>query len=551
MIELPNSLPIQDVIKDIQLQLHTQDELILEAPPGAGKTTLVPLALIDQTWLGDKKILMLEPRRIAARSAAHRLAELLGERPGQTVGYRMRLDSRVSNATKLEVITEGILTRMLQVDPSLEDVGLVIFDEFHERSLDSDLALALCLKGRELFRQDEPLKLLVMSATLESKKTADLLNAPVIVSEGKQFPVDIIQGKASQPRDQIVSRVVEVTMQALVDNPHSSLLVFLPGQGEIQRAFDELSVLFRRNQFNSILLKPLFGNLSIEEQTRAISPSEPGKTKVVLATNIAETSLTIDGVDVVIDSGLVRQPVFDPNTGMTRLSTVKISKASSIQRAGRAGRLRPGKCYRLWSRDQQERLAPYSSPEILSADLAPLVLQLRQWGVDDPAELSWLDPPPAGPWQQALELLTSLGAIRPEVSLTDHGASMATLPVHPRLAHLLIRGKQVNQVETACLLAALLSERDPFSRDDPDIDFRLEVLNGQTQCQRQFMGWKQRVNQLSSQFKTQLAKLNLGSMFELEHEQVTGYLLACAYPDRLARRRHSGGYQLSNGPPSL
>lgn len=550
-------LPVEETLDLLKQHLGERDEVVLQAPPGAGKTTVVPLALMREPWLAGRKILMLEPRRIATRSAAFRMASLINELPGQTVGYRMRLDTKIGSQTKIEVITEGILTRMLQQDPSLEDVGLVIFDEYHERNLDSDLALALCLKGRALFRTIEnPLKILVMSATLDSDAIAQMLSdAPKVKSEGKSYPVDIIYGRARKPKERIIDRMVATIKQALEDNPTSSVLAFLPGQGEIRRCTDELSCWLVDRKIKSIQLRPLFGNLSIEDQQKAIAPlsgSESNDQKVVLATNIAETSLTIEGVDVVIDSGLVREPNFTPSTGMTSLQTVKISKASSTQRAGRAGRLRPGKCYRLWSADQQQQLAPHGTAEILKADLAPLALQLLQWGMDDPRELDWLDPPPNGPWQQAMDLLQSLGAIERKVNayvLTSHGQAMTSLPVHPRLAHLLICGAEIGSIKPASLLASLLSDRDPFSQDNPDISHRLDILSGEVHCQPQHKGWLHRCRQLAQQFADQLSKIRLpGKLAQrLSNEQITGYLLACAYPDRIARRRHSGGYQLANG----
>jgi ATP-dependent helicase HrpB len=548
------NLPVEDVITELQGRLLERDEVILQAPPGAGKTTLIPLALIDEPWLGAKKILMLEPRRLATRSAAYRMADLLNESPGQTIGYRMRLDTKVGRNTRIEVITEGIMTRMLQEDPSLEGVGLVIFDEFHERSLDSDLALSLCLKGRSLFRDaSNPLKLLIMSATLDGESIATLLDdAPIITSEGRQYPVELIYGRASLPRERIKDRALTTIKQALDDNPGSSLLVFLPGQGEIRQIANDLSQWLLDRKISDVHLRPLFGNLSIEDQRAAIEPLSGAlkdHCKVVLATNIAETSLTIEGVDVVIDSGLVREPVFDAASGMTRLQTVKISKSSSIQRMGRAGRLRPGKCYRLWSADQQQQLVSHSRAEITNADLAPMALQLLQWGIDDPSELRWLDRPGTGPWQQALSLLKALGAIEQSnhhYALTKHGQHMTSLPVHPRLAHLLIRGAEVAANQTAALLASFLSDRDPVS-DNPDINARLDILTGQANCPRELKGWQKRTQQLARQFESQLTKLNIQVNQSLPHEQITGFLLTCAYPDRIARQRHSGGYQLANG----
>ena len=555
-------LPIEDCLDRLKQCLSERNEVVLEAPPGAGKTTLVPLALLDEAWLSGKKILMLEPRRIATKSAAYRMASLINESPGQTIGYRMRLDTKVSKQTRIEVITEGILTRMLQQDPSLEEVGLVIFDEFHERNLDSDLALSLCLKGRSLFRDDQsPLKILIMSATLDSQTIAQLLNnAPIVSSQGKSYPVDIFYGRASQPKEHIVDRMVTTIKQALIDNPQSSLLAFLPGQGEIHRVAEALSSWLIASKINDIHLRPLFGNLSIDAQQAAIAPlpieksgQASGDQKVVIATNIAETSLTIEGIDIVVDSGLARVSKFNPSTGMTGLHTVKISKSSSVQRAGRAGRLGPGQCYRLWSAEQQKQLVPHSAAEILNADLAPLAMQLLQWGVDDPTELKWLDPPPRGPWLQAIDLLELLGAIESKSNswvLTAHGQSMASLPLHPRLAHMLLCGVNIGCSKKAGLLASLLSDRDPFSRDNPDISHRLDVLSGDSSCPRQHQGWLHRTQQQAEQFAQKISKSyhkKNSLSFLIKPDQIVGYLLACAYPDRIARVRHSGGYQLANG----
>lgn len=553
----PMGLPVEDILESLKQQLSERHEVVLEAPPGAGKTTLVPLALMDEPWLKHRKILMLEPRRIATRSAAHRMASLLNESAGQTIGYRMRLESKVGKNTKVEVITEGILTRMLQQDPSLNDVGLVIFDEFHERNLDSDLALSLCLKGRDLFRDDQdPLKILVMSATLDSQATSELLgDAPVVKSEGKAYPIDIIYGQARQAKERIIDRMVATIKRAIDENPTSSVLAFLPGQGEIRRTADELSNWVFDRKIQGVHLHPLYGNLSIEDQQQAMSPlsgQQLNDQKIVLATNIAETSLTIDGVDVVVDCGLVREAKFNPAIGMTGLHTVKISKASSDQRAGRAGRLRPGKCYRLWSADQQGQLAAHSTAEILNADLAPLVLQLLQWGVGDPKQLSWIDPPPKGLWQKAIDLLRSLGAIKRKTNgwgLTKHGQAMTSLPVHPRLAHLLLCGSAIGCIKPAALLASMLSDRDPFSRDNVDISDRLELLNGKSHCPPMHKGWLHRTRQLAQKFEQQTLKVKRPGKIShlITAEQLPGYLLACAYPDRIARQRHSGGYQLANG----
>lgn len=550
-------LPIEDILETLQQELCEHHQVVLQAPPGAGKTTVVPIALLGQPWLGSSKIIMLEPRRIATRAAAHRMASQLGEPPGETVGYRMRLDSKISRQTKIEVMTEGVLTRMIQNDPAMQAYGLIIFDEFHERSLDSDLALALSLQGRELFREGlNPLKILVMSATIDTASIAALLeNAPIVSCEGKSYPVDIIYGRARNPQDRIVDRLVATIKQALDENPGDSILAFLPGQGEIHRATEQLSDWLLQSKISDIQLHPLYGNLSIEDQQKAIAPiprSLRGIRKIVLATNIAETSLTIEGINVIVDCGLARQPRFNPSTAMSGLETVKISAASALQRAGRAGRTGPGKCYRLWSAQQQQQLAPQISAEILNADLAPLAMQLLSWGVDDPDELKWLDPPPAGAWQQALDLLKSLGAVEHKsdtMVLNAHGEIMAALGVHPRLAHLLICGAKTGFLKTASLLASLLSERGTIDSDNPNIQDSLDILTGDTRYPGSQRGRLHRVEQQALQYQQQLKKRLPESKVSraLSREQLCGYLLACAYPDRIARRRHAGGYQLANG----
>ena len=357
------SLPIDLVLPDLREALAKRNEVILEAPPGAGKTTRVPLALLNEPWLGDQKILMLEPRRLAARAAAERLASELGEKVGATVGYRIRLESKVGPHTQIEVVTEGILARRLQDDPALDGVGVVIFDEYHLRNLDSDLALALCLNGRELLRDEPPLKLLLMSATLEGTRLSKLLNdGPVVASEGRMYPVSTVWGSPYQPGERIDARVTNICLAALNEQP-GSILVFLPGQAEIRRVHDQLKE--QLDGRSDILLCPLHGELDLSAQRAAIEPAPSGKRKVVLATNIAETSLTIEGVRVVVDAGLVRVPRFDPVSGMTRLDTQRVSRAAATQRAGRAGRLEPGICYRLWSETQHEQLAAFDTAEIL------------------------------------------------------------------------------------------------------------------------------------------------------------------------------------------
>jgi len=543
------NLPIHSVLDELKEHLRQRDEAVLQAPPGAGKTTIVPLEFLNEDWLGNQTILVLEPRRLATRNAAERMAELLGQSVGDQVGYRMRLDSKIGPRTRIEVITEGILTRMLQDDPELTNVGMVIFDEFHERSLDADLGLALCLKSREIFRES-PLKLLVMSATLDGQRISSLLDdAPIITSSGRTWPVDVIYGKAAQPRERISDRMVSMIKSALAENPDSSLLAFLPGESEIRRVAEAL----QGSVDTQTLVTPLFGSLSLAEQRRAIAATgDTGIRKVVLATNIAETSITIEGVDVVVDSGLERQAIFDANTAMTRLHTTKISQASATQRAGRAGRLRPGKCYRLWSAEQQKSLAPYTPPEILNADLAPLAMQLLHWGLDSPAELDWLDEPSTGAWQQALALLAGLGATASNgssVTLTDHGEMIARLPLPPRLAHMLICGATINEASTACTLASLFSDRDPFTglEQDADIQLRLDILLRKSKCPANKQGWLNRTLQLATRYQQQLDKLRISPSSTLEHDTVTGYLVASAFPDRIGRRRHAGGFQLANG----
>ncbi|AKH69175.1 ATP-dependent helicase HrpB [Spongiibacter sp. IMCC21906] len=546
---MTSSLPIVDILPALRDALRRRDEVVLEAPPGAGKTTQVPLVLLSESWLEGQRIIMLEPRRLAARAAAERMAALLGEKVGGTVGYRVRLESRVSTATRIEVITEGILSRMLHDDPSLEGVGLLVFDEFHERSLDADLGLALTLEGRKLFSElrSAPLKLLIMSATLDGQRVGELLNhAPVLRSEGRQYAVGIEYLGVYKPRDPIVPKVLQALERALASHA-GNILVFLPGQAEIRRCEQALQAWAD----DSLLIAPLYGNLSLEQQRLAILAPPAECRKIVLSTPIAESSLTIDGITVVIDSGLLRQAIFDPRTGMTRLATKRISQASAAQRAGRAGRLQPGICYRLWAESQHKELPAHSEPEILQADLAGLFMQLLQWGADSVDAMAWLDPPPEGASQQALALLRQLSAVSPvareasSITLTRHGEAMARLPMHPRLAHMLIKGRELGAVHLAAELATLLSERDTESSAGSDIESRLRLFQAESQG---------RSGGVASRLKRQ--KMQYLNLLETPKTAANpskgvsaGTLLALAYPDRIAKQRpgRSGRYQLSNG----
>ncbi|MEN5034947.1 ATP-dependent helicase HrpB [Pseudomonas sp. TWI929] len=546
------SLPIDAALPALRQALENRDEAVLEAPPGAGKTTRVPLALLHEPWLAGQTILMLEPRRLAARAAAERLASELGEQVGETVGYRIRLDSKVGPKTRIEVVTEGILTRRLQADPALEGVGLLIFDEYHERSLDADLALALSLNGRELLRDDPPLKILLMSATLEGERLSRLLgDAPVVSSEGRMHPVDIRWGRPFQPGEFIEPRVVDSVLQALADQA-GSVLVFLPGQAEIRRVHQSLQEALGERP--EILLCPLHGELDLNAQRAAIDPPAKGLRKVVLATNIAETSLTIDGVRVVIDAGLARVPRFDPGSGMTRLDTQRISRASATQRAGRAGRLEPGVCYRLWSEAQHDQLAAHGSAEILQADLAGLALQLARWGVT-PEQLRWLDQPPAAAFAQAQDLLVRLSAFKPgsRDNLSEHGQAMAELPAHPRIAHLLLRGQDLGLSQMACDVAALLGERDIQRGGGADLHSRLVLVSGESKAARGAQGGVQRARQLSRQYRGLLRGKAGAPVADPAHPRWLGALLALAYPDRVAQQRREGGaeYRLANGRAAL
>lgn len=544
----PPLLPIEPALPAIRAALGDATALVLQAPPGAGKTTRVPLALLDEPWLAGRSILLLEPRRLAARAAAARMADLLGEPLGATVGYRIRFESQVSRQTRIEVLTEGILTRRLQRDPALDGVGLVIFDEFHERSLHADLALALCLDSQRGLRED--LRLLVMSATLDGAAVARLLgDAPVVTSEGRAHPVS----QHYLPRDPDgldLNSVVRAVLTALPRHA-GDLLVFLPGGGEIRQVLRRLEA---EPACVGLALIPLYGDLPGDAQQRALQPDPEGRRKIVLATPIAETSLTIEGVSVVVDAGWTRVPRFDPRSGLTRLETVRISADAAEQRAGRAGRLGPGVCYRLWSEATQNRLRPRRTPEMLDADLAPLALELAQWGVNDPLALAWLDPPPPGALAQARALLTELEALDEQGRITPTGRDLAELPTHPRLAHLLRRGAALGHGALAADLAALLEDRDLLRGEHPfgcDLTARLEALQvfRRTGARRGPADPAAciRVEQAARRWR-QLLRVGPGTETSSAPE-IVGLLLALAYPDRVARRREGGAdrYLLASG----
>ena len=550
----PTSLPIDEVLPTLCEALENHHEVVLIAPPGAGKTTRVPLAILESPWLGQQKILLIEPRRIATLATAHFLAKSLQQTCGHTVGYRMRLDTKVSSHTRIEVITHGVLLRMLQQDPSLEGIGAIIFDEFHERSLDGDLSLAMCLQGRELLRDEEPLKLIIMSATMDAQSVSQLLdNAPIVVSQGRQFPVTTHQVCPAPSQGQIYNALYDTVAQALA-NHQGSLLVFLPGRGEIHRAQDQLSNLCSPQ----IELLALYGELPMEQQQLAISPAAKGKRKIVLATNIAETSLTIEGIECVIDLGLSRQMAYDTRTGLSRLRTVKVSRAQATQRAGRAGRLSAGTCYRLWSDTEQQGLAPHASVEIKQTDLTNLCLQLYAFGCSDPGEMRWMDPPPQGPWQKAEQLLVKLGGLEGLASsaqglvITPHGQRMSQLPLSPRLGHLLITAQRYNTLFLGCQLVALLSEKDPLatrSNNDYDLMVRVNWLNSNQPAQPNLMNIHKR---LTKQAKRLFSQMPQDSTPPISHNyntsQLAAILVAHAWPERIAQQTSDPKqYKLANG----
>lgn len=550
-------LPIEPVLPALLEALAAGRSAVLQAPPGAGKTTRVPLALLAAPWLADRKLVMLEPRRLAARAAARRMAAMLGEPVGETVGYRVRLDAKVGPRSRIVVVTDGIFTRMIQDDPSLPGVGAVIFDEIHERSLEVDLGLALALETQAVLRDD--LRLLAMSATLDGAALARLMgDAPVISSEGRAWPVETryLGGAASaggSSRADLAAMVCGAIRLALAEHA-GDILTFLPGAREIRRAAEQLEA---AGLPPGVDVHALHGDLPAEAQDAAIRPAPPGRRKVVLATNIAETSLTIDGVAVVVDSGHARAPRFDPASGMSRLVTIRISQAAAEQRRGRAGRLGPGVCYRLWSEAEQRALVPQTRPEILEADLAPLALELACWGAGDPMQLAWLDPPPAAALAQARDLLQRLGAVDRDGRATAHGRAMAQLGLHPRLAHMVLRAAEMGLGRLACRMAALLEERDLLRHGpgsglrEADLRLRLELLSGDLQgLQGQAdPATRRRVLQLAGQWERRLGLRGDAHPAEGVGGDTPGLLLAFAYPDRIGQRRPGGRgqFRLSGG----
>jgi ATP-dependent helicase HrpB len=536
-------LPIDEVLAALRAALAARTAAVLQAPPGAGKTTRVPLALLHERWLAAQRIVMLEPRRLAARAAARRMAASLGESVGDTIGFRVRGETRIGAGTRVEVVTEGVLTRMLHDDAALEGIGLVIFDEFHERSLNADLGLALTLESQAVLRPE--LRLLVMSATLDGAAVAGLLDdAPVIASEGRTFPI-AIRYVARRPEQSVEGAMAASIRRALTEH-QGSVLAFLPGAGEIRRTH---ALLASSALAPDVRVLPLFGAMTAAAQDEAILPAPGGTRKVVLSTAIAETSLTIDGVHVVVDSGLARVSSFSPRTGMSRLETVRVSRAAAEQRSGRAGRVAPGVCYRLWAAEEHACLLERDRPEILQADLAPFALDLAVAGIIDASSLRWLDQPPAPALAQARELLAQLGALDAGHRITSHGRAMATFGVHPRLAHMMLRGRELGFGATACVVAALLDERDPMRHGavapDADIRHRVAIIEGRERGEGIDRDTVQRVREHARSWRASLRVPSRATVDEGE----CGRALALAFPDRVAQRRSGPDerYVLRNG----
>ena len=538
-------LPIDEALPRLATALREQACAVLVAPPGAGKTTRVPLVLAGEPWAAGRKIIVLEPRRLAARAAAERMAATLGERVGDTVGLRVRFGSKVSQRTRIEVVTEGVFTRLILADPSLEGVAAVLFDEFHERALDADLGLALARDAQQGLRED--LRLLVMSATLDGARIARLLgDAPVVESAGRAFPVET-RYVGRDPGLPIEQQIADVTARALRAEPGSAL-VFLPGAAEIRRTE---TLLRERLADPAVAIVPLYGALDRDLQDEAIAPAPPGRRKVVLATAIAETSITIEGVRIVVDSGLARVPRYEPAVGLTRLETVRVSRAAADQRRGRAGRTEPGVCLRLWDEGQTAALEPYARPEILAADLSSFVLDLALWGARDPAELAFLDPPPAAAVAEARALLRDLGALDAEGRITEEGRRLRALPLPPRLARMVVDAAASGAAEEAAQIAAILSERG-LGGDDVDLAHRLEAFRRDRS--RRAADARQMARRWAEIAETSRPKAQgrqgaaLPGAAAKEGASV-GAILARAYPDRVAKSRGGGdgAFLLANG----
>jgi ATP-dependent helicase HrpB len=526
--EAADRLPVHEALPALKAALAARNAAVLVAPPGAGKTTVVPLELLAEPWVGRGKLIVLEPRRLAARAAAARMAATLDEPVGETVGFRVRLASRVSVRTRIEVVTEGVFTRMLLDDPGLDGVAGVLFDEFHERSLDADLGLALARDSQGVLRED--LRLLVMSATLDGARIARLLDdAPVVESHGRQYPVETVY-LGRDPRARLADQATQAVLTALSREP-GGVLVFLPGQGEIRQVEQRLA---ERLRDPAIEVAPLYGALDVRDQDRAIAPAPPGRRKVVLATAIAETSLTLQGVRVVVDAGFSRVPRYDPARGLTRLETVRVSLASADQRRGRAGRTEPGVCYRLWDEAETRALVPFSRPEILESDLSRLALDLARWGAKDAASLAFLDPPPAAPMAEARALLVRLGALDAAGALTAHGRAIADLPLPPRLAHMVLAGAREGAGGEAAQLAVLLTEQG-LGGSDIDLRERLARLR------REDGGRARDARALASRWARAAGGAGEGGAD-------LGLLVAAAFPERIAQARGAvGEFRLASG----
>lgn len=548
--ETLSGLPVGEVTEALRLGLAERTRAVLQAPPGAGKTTALPLVFLHEPWLKGKKIIMLEPRRIAARAAASRLAFHLNEQAGKSIGFRTRLETKVSPSTRLEVVTEAILTRIIQNDPGLEEYGMAVFDEFHERNIHSDLGLALALDCQKNLRED--LRILVMSATIAAGELGRRLDAAVFTSKGRSYPVEIFYSPVP-PRELWEKHLVRQTLSGLARHA-GSMLVFLPGAGEIKRCAALLEEQMKEKETDIV---PLYGDLPPEKQDAAIRPALQGRRKIVLATSIAETSITIDGISMVIDSGLSRVPGYDPGSGFTRLETVMVTRDSAEQRSGRAGRTGPGICIRLWEETAQATLVPFRAPEILTSDLAPLALELAAWGTDDPKELFWINPPPDAALSEARELLKELNALDDKMRITEEGKKLSGFGTHPRLAHMMMKGKERGSGSLACLLAGLLSEQDIFrsgrEMKSCEISLRLDALAGKMEHGAHPVD-NGAIRRIREQAETWQGLLKLaGEDRTKEDMREAGLLLAFAYPDRIGRQRsdRKRHYLLSNGRGAL